>query len=275
MKQHLGFAKRLLLLVTPLFAGSVLADSPSQAATFASSVGELEFQDFSQSPVSTYTETDTDTNTVAIAKNSIVQAQAGATAFFITTPPEAFDLSVSEALGKGREYLGQAESEAILLSDFVVDAGQQFSFDFAAQLNLKTSIDHPLAENARASGDISFILLDTDNQRVLDFFSLVGDLNTEGDGDFLAIQKSDYITTLSTLSQDSYFGGQQEFATASVEGSLQGAFENKTNLALVEVQNNRARVVAPEPSNTLALLLCSGVIGIALKVRCKKNTSAC
>ena len=272
MKQHLEFAKRLLLLATPLFAGSILADSPSQAATLALSDGNVTFSNFSQSPVNI--STGTDSNTVATAKNGMVQAQAGATASFITAPPEAFDLSISEALGKSREYLGQAESKATLVGDFVVDAGKTFAFDFAAQLNLKTSIDNPPAENAQASGDISFILVDTDNQRVLDLFSLVGNLNTEGGGDFLAIHKSDDIT-LSTQSQDSHFGGQQEFATASVDGFLQLAFANRTDLALVEVTTNRARVVAPEPSNSLALLLCSGIVGILFKGKRGENSSAC
>ncbi len=171
--------------------------------------GSVDFSNFSQSPVDISTETDT--NTIAIAKNGNVQAQAGAAGSFIATPPEAFDLSVSQALGKNRDYLGQAESKATLLGDFVVDAGKTFAFNFAAKLNLKTSIAHPPAENAQASGDVSFELVNTDNQRVLDSFSLAGNLNTEGGGDFLSIQKSADIT-LGSLLQSSNFGGKQEFA---------------------------------------------------------------
>ncbi|MBO3464357.1 hypothetical protein G7B40_002445 [Aetokthonos hydrillicola Thurmond2011] len=268
MKQHLGFAKRILLLVTPLVSSSVLAPSSSQAATLASSVGQLQFPTFSQSPVDVGT--GVSTNTLTTARNGLAIATSQATASFIATPPEASNFSISEAFGQGRDYLAQAESQATVLGDFVVDAGKQFSFDFAAQLNLKTSIDNPPQENARASGDISFVLLDRDTNSVLDFFTLVGNLNTEGGGDFLATQKSNDIN-LSILSKDSNFGGQQEFATASVKGSVQRSFDRQTNLALVEVKRNRAEVRAPEPSTRLALLLGAGLVSVALKSRRKTS----
>lgn len=268
MKQYQKDIKHFIQLTTPLIAISVLA-SPSQAATLALSNGALEFTNFTQSPLNIGTQTNT--NTLTVAKNGIVQAQAIADALFISAPPEATDVSLSQAWGEGRDYLGLAQSEASVIGDFVVDADTPFSFNFQAALNLKTSIDNPPHENARAGGDISFVLFDKTNQSVLDFFSLEGNLTTPGDNDFVALQKSDNIA-LSVPSLDSEFGGNQEFATALVKGSLQRSFAQKTDLTLIEVKTNQARVQAPEPSTTLALLLSCGAIGIAA-IRRRANVS--
>ena len=65
------------------------------------------------------------------------------------------------------------------------------------------------------------------------------------------------------------FGGQQESLVAFFEGSVKRDFADATNLALIEVKRNRVRVKAPEPSNNLALLLASGVVGLI--VICKRK----
>ncbi|MBW4632711.1 MAG: hypothetical protein KME30_12685 [Iphinoe sp. HA4291-MV1] len=271
MKQHLGFVQHCVLFVTPLIASSALGTAPSQAATFAYSEGEFDFTNISQKPLGIGT--DTDTKTIAIANGGMVDTLAYATATFIArpSPPEASNFSLSAALGEDKDYLGQAESKATVIGNFVVDANTPFSFNFTTDLNLQTSIDNPPAENARAAGDTYFALIDTDNNSILDFFNLTGNLNTLGDNDFIAFQKSDNVT-LSAPVTTSNFGGNQESATASIQGSFQRSFANKTNLALVEVKRNKARVTAPEPSSSLALLSCFSVIGLATKARRKAMT---
>lgn len=271
MKQHLRFIKDSLLVATLGIASSIVASSPSQAATFALSAGALQFTNFSQSPVGTRTVTNT--NAIAIAQEGMVRAQANALATFIVAPPKASNFSISTAFGQGRDYLGLAESTAAVIGSFVVNANTTFAFDFSAALNLNTSIDNPPAENATASGDISFALVDTANNSILDFFSLVGNLTTTGDNDFIAFQESENVT-LNNLVSTPNFGGNQESVTASVQGSLQRSFANQTNLTLVEVKRNQVRVTAPEPSTSLALLFCCGVIGVALKGRRKATKSS-
>ncbi|WP_414586312.1 hypothetical protein [Scytonema sp. PCC 10023] len=276
MKQYQAFTKRFLLLLTPWIASSVLAASPSQAATLALSEGVVEFTRFSQSPSTV--DTNVDTNTVI--NNDLVNALANAEATFILAPPTAFNSSFNIALGKGTNYLGQAESEATVIGNFDVDAGTPFSFDFTAGLNVATSIDNPppigVREDATASGDISFVLLDTANDSVLDFFSLVGNVTSEDDSDFIGFQKSENVT-LSNPIKTSDFKGNEESATAFVQGSLQRSFAKKTNLTLIEVKRNNAIVTArtPEPSSILALLSCCGVIGVVLKSRRKETVLGC
>jgi hypothetical protein len=270
MKKYLRVAKRLVFLATPAIASSILAPLPSQAATFAVSEGQVFFFNFSQDPSSV--RTDADASTITVAKDSFAQAEATADAIFIATPAIATNSTLSLALGEGRDYLGLAESEASVIGYFDVEAGTDFSFDFTTELNLRTSIDNPPAENARAAGEVSFALLDLDNDTVLDFFSLVGNLNTLGDDDFVALEQSDNVTLIEPESESS-FGGKDEFASSNVLGNFQRSFTDKTSLALVEIKRNQTRVQAPEPSSVLALLAPGAVISTVLKGRRKKQTS--
>lgn len=270
MKQNLGFVRHFVLLVTPLVAN--LAIAPSQAATFAISEGEFSFTNFSQSPNGV--KTNTDTNTIAIANRGKLDAVAKAQANFLTRSPEAFNSSLSSVVGSGRDYLGEAESAATVIGYFIVDANKSFSFDFSTDL-MQTSIDNSQVENAISDGVISFALVDTDNESILDFFSLVGNITTPSEDDFIAYQKSDNVTVLNNPEPTSNFGGDRESAKASIQGSVQRYEANKTNLALVEVESHRVSVAQnpeiPEPTTVLSSL-ASGAFLVALKLRKKVGT---
>ncbi len=286
MKRYLGFAKRFLLLVTPVVATSALATSPSQAATLAFSRGELYFNNFSEnfSTIQRLNQGDT----FGLANGGLVNLQNQAITDFVPSPPEALTFGSSLAEGESKDYFGLAETQGKILGNFNVDAGELFSFDFTARLNLATSIDEPPAENARASADISFLLFDTSDvpetnlsdfftsvlsgvnnipKNPLDSFSLVGNLNSLGEDDLLAYQKSQYITLSNEFSQP-IFGGTEEFALADISGSLQRSFDKRTNLTLVAVRKGQVRVTAPEPSTYLGTLLFF-VLVVAMKVKRK------
>jgi hypothetical protein len=271
MNQYQQFAKKFGLFITPLLTSSVFAASPSQAATFALSQGQLLFTNFSQSPLGTLTLTDT--NAQVITQGGEVAAAADAQALFRVSPPEAFNSSLSLARGMNNDYLGLAESQADLIGSFSIEGDKSFYFDFTAFLDLQTSIDAPPKENVKAIGDISWVLLDTDNNKILDFFNIEGNLFTQGNDDFLEVNNSENIAIINQKIE-SNFGDNQEFATVIVQGSLQRSFANTTNIYLVEVKRNKVTVQAPEPSDNVALLICGGVIGIALKRQRKVNTSA-
>ena len=263
MNKYFGLLKKFLVLTTPVLASSFVSISPSKAATFAFSQGDALFSEFSQSPSNVAVDIDT----LSITEGSMVQAIAQAEAIFLIEPALAFNSSLSETLGESQDYLGIAESEASVIGNFDIEANTKFSFDFISDLELATSIDNPPKESARASGDISFALIDTVNNDVLDYFNLVGNIVTEGDDDFVALQKSDNVI-LSEAFGAPGFGGLQEFLAVSIEGSLERYFADETTVALVEVKRNRAEVKAvPEPSGTLALLLAGGAVGILSRRR--------
>lgn len=262
MTKYLRFTKGFFCITTSLLASSVLAISPSRAATFANSDGQFALTNFSQ--MASTVSVDVTANTLAIGRGGMAAALAQSQAFFLEPPLVGFNSSLSQAFGENRDYLAEAKSEARLIGLFDVAKNTTFSFDFAGIFNLSTSIDQPSVENARASGDISFALFDVNKNSILDFFSLAGNLITEGDNDFIAYQKSDNVALNNPLIE-SNFGGKKESATAILGGSFQSTFEKQTNLALIEVKRNRVRVSAPEPSTCLALFLSSGVIAVALK----------
>lgn len=276
MKQSQAFTQRFLLLITPLFASSILAISPSQAATFASSDANVEFTNFSPIPddISKTLNTNTITN---VAKNSVVQAMAEAFASFPENLSGGSNSSSSIAFGQRNGspdpdsfYSGLAQSQASLIGNFDVQAGTKLSFDFTATLNQKASATD-LQENAFSSGDISWVLLNTADNSTVERFNLAGNLVTPGVGDFFSIQKSDNVT-LNTPTQDNSFGGNQKFITSVVQGSLQRFFPQETKLALVEVKSTQARVsTVPEPSTSMALIFCVGTISLVFKGRRQAN----
>jgi hypothetical protein len=291
MKQYLGFAKRLSLLFTPLVATSVLFTSPSQAATFSLSTGELKFTNFSE--VFSINESDNQANNPVFANGGIVTAENKNVIIDITdTPPGAFTVADSSAFGEGKDYEGLATTEAKILLNFDIAANQTFSFDFTSFLDLETEIDAPPVENAQASGDIAFYLFDTSdiseqalpdfltnlvdnpssiNRSPFSFFSLVGNLSTVGD-DFINIQNGPDITLINNF-KDVFSVDNLEFATASFGGSFQRYFENPTNITLIATRRSQARVTAPEPSTSLAFLLFLALLAVTNKAKLQANIS--
>ncbi len=290
----LGFTQRFFLLVTPLIATSSLVTSPTQAATLSLSQGEFSLKNFTFDPEVTATVNNANTST--IAKDGEVSATNNAKIDFLLEPPKVINKSLSQAFGQNKNYLGLANAEGKVLGNFFVDAGDSFSVDFTAFLDLKTSIDKPAAENARASADISFLLFDTtdisdqnllDNffdellsdtrtnikKTPLDFFYLNANLNSFNDNDFITNQQSEYITLFKQDTQFN-FGGNAEFATALFTGSLKRSFATPTNLTFIQVRRTQVKVSVPEPSTSSALLFLCALVAVATKAKLKKTTSA-
>jgi hypothetical protein len=269
MKRYPQYLKRILLLVTPAIATSMLAASPSQAATFGSSEATFNIENFNRNPLDIRTITDTLTNT--ISTGSPVNANANANANFKVDPNYALTFasnsSISKAQGQGSSYLGEGQSFAAVLGyDFLVQPGETFSFDFNGLLNLKTSIDNPKAENATANGLLKFELFDSTTNTVLDSFSIVGNLATPGNGDALEFKQSGSITLdPNQTSFNKSFGGTQEFAQVAVKGKYSRTFDKLTYFTLVETKTNQVRVQAPEPSAILGLLFSCGMLGMSWK----------
>ncbi len=292
MKHYQVLRSQFLLLVTPLIASSTFLPSPSQAATFASSQGELNFTNFSEAFSIVGTQNQAETFSFANG-GSVTSQNINAVTNSTDEPPSASTSALSQASGDRKDYLGTAKTQAKIVGNFDVDPGKLFSFDFSSALDLQTAIDTPPVENAKASGNISFELFDTTDipeqsledfvsgllsnttnsiqKNPLDFFSLTGNLNTLGNDNFIKNQKSQNVTLTSEDPQFS-FGGNEEFATDVVNGSLQRSFDRKANLTLVAFRSTEARVTAPEPSTSLALVLFFGLLVVATKGERKITT---
>jgi hypothetical protein len=260
MRLKLGLTKCFWWSIAPLITGSIFVALPSLAATLASSGGKLTITNISQVPLDTSTFTDIKTSTTTQSGLAVANANAQAE-FTLNSSTSASLNSDSTTFGIGQEYEGNANSISQVLGYFFVEANQDFTLDFTADLALETSIDNPQGESANAIGGLALLAIDTTTQAVYDSFSIFGRLNTSGDGDSLEYQRSNNIA-LTSNSTETLFGGTQESAKASIKGSLQNRFISPTNLTLVAVTTNQASVKTPESSNTLALLGFCGALGL-------------
>ena len=258
------------LAIAPIVASSVMVAPAANAATLALSDASAAFTQFSLIPESQEVYTNTDTNT--IATDGEVSANSDAEALFFATPPAAANFSFTQVEGNGARYRGVAFSQAKVLGNFFIpqDAKDKaFSFDFALNLSLFAEIDDATFESANAIGAIAFWIYggsDPDNLSLLDFLTVKGMVNTPNNNDGLEFDQTANIT-LANKTLSSNFGGLQESATASINGSYHRLFEGETYITLVEAKSNEASAEAvPEPTTTLAALI-SGAIGWVLKRR--------
>ena len=78
---------------------------------------------------------------------------------------------------------------------------------------------------------------------------MTGNLNTPGNNDSIAKEKSHNVTI---IDEDKKFtvGGTQESAKSSVKGSFKRSFVKKTNLTLIALRRSQALVTASEHPNT-------------------------
>ncbi|AFY50391.1 hypothetical protein Nos7524_4646 [Nostoc sp. PCC 7524] len=272
LKPYLEYSKHLLLFTTSLLASSVLLAAPSRAATFAFSEGRLALTDFSHRPLDSFT--NTDVNTISISPDGTVVSEANAIAFLGSNPSEALNITYSEAIGNNKDFLGLAESEAIVKGIFEVEENTLFSFNFEADLNMGTSLEHPTVGSAEAIGDISFALIDISNNNVLDFFQVAANLSTKSSNiDFIDYKISDHIILNAEFADinDENLRGDQKLATAYFNGSVQSYFTNKTSFALIAVNRNQAKVSVSEPSTCIAIIFSCGVMGVVLKRKRQKS----
>lgn len=285
-----SLAKRFLLLTAPIVATSTFATAPSLAATFASSESYFELDGFSHAPGEM--ETFTFTDTLAIAKSGGVEATGSAVAFFGYNPeeaneendnsssPVAFNHSLSQAQGDGTNYLGVATSGAAVTGyNFLVNAGETFSFGFRGFLDLFTSIDSPKTERASAAGGAFFQLYDTsdeNNWTLLDSFDIFAKIFTSdnGNGDFVSQPQYSSNIALNSGDTEVSFGGNNEFAYAYFDGSYSRTFENATSLTLVEAKGNYAKAEGvPEPSFMIGSLLFT-LMGAGYRAKNKSRKSS-
>jgi len=257
---YFRFLRQVSLLAAPSLIGWAIAP-PLQAATFASVESTFDLTNFSHIPL--FTNTETDSNTFTNAIRGEVNASAKAEALFLNEPVQANNSILAQANGSGNEYFGIANSQASVLGNFFVEAGQLFSFDFSGFLNLQATIDRPFAETANAIGSVNLAIVDeTDLEAhtlLLDNFGLSSSIHTSNHQDFLELQFSDgfLLDTEQTRTQ-TRFGDLSESVEASVVGSFQRYFDQDTRFALLEIKQGEASVAVPEPGSLIALAVIGG-----------------
>ncbi len=267
MKINHSIGSITFLFVTPLVTGLSIGIAPSNAAIIAGSVAFVSIDNFSHRP--TDTGTFTNTNTQTIANQGVVISETNANAVFISNCQQllAENLSQSKVEGDGSNYSGLAQSQASILGDFSIDAKETFSFTFQAILALFTSVDKPPLESAHAYGNISFSLIDTVSNIILDSFQFGGSLHSFARPNSIfsysrsfkfQTSNSSFVTQGSATSMNFY-----------TSGVYSRTFNNATNLRLVEVKNNMVLAQAqpvpeaepvPEPTTILGTAIFFGFL---------------
>ena len=270
-----GFANAFLL-ATPLVTGLTVGIAPSSAAIIAGSAAEVSIDNFSHRP--TETGTSTNTNTQTIANQGVVISEANANAVFISNCHEllAANLSKSEVAGSGSNYSGLAQSQATVIGDFDIDTAETFSFNFQTILHLLTSVDNRQSERASANGNISFFLIDTIANILLDSFQLASTLDSSVGISLNLFASSNFSPT------NINFGFLTQGSATSMRLSSYGVysrtFDSATNLRLVEVKNNLAVAksapiseaeAVPEPSTILGTAMFLGFLAKGRKLKNK------
>jgi hypothetical protein len=302
MQKHLRKSQRLSLLLTPVVAASVLAASPTQAATLSFAQAELTITGLGGkfSLIDSLNEAETD----AISKKEgsfveVLNSPASTNVSNNPSDPTIDTFAVSEAYGKEKDYLGIGYTNSKVIGQIDVAQGEELTFNFEAFLDLETGIDNPQFEHAEAIGEVGFWLFDTTglnkqdldkfsddifagsntnlSERALEYFTLGGNLKTVGSGDTLESTKSANIF-LSLQDQAVDFedkDDRKEFATASFQGLLKRSFDKDSKLTLFATRKTQVRVAAPEPSTNLAFLISCGLAAIANNYQRKKTRFSC
>ena len=278
MKLHHSTGALAFLFATPLVTGLTVGIAPSSAAIIAGSAAAVTLDNFSHRPTEIGTFTNTYTET--IANTGSVISQANADAVFISNCHEllAANISQSAVIGSGNNYFGLAQSEAAVIGDFSIKAKETFSFTVETILHLLTSVSNPQSERASAKGSISFALIDTVSNLLLESFQFGIGVHS-----FKAPEVS-----LSYNLAGSFNPTQINFAflaqgnTTSLSlytsGVYSRTFDSTTNLRLVEVKNNMAVAQAqavpeaepvPEPTTILGTAMFFGFLTKRRKLKNK------
>jgi hypothetical protein len=274
MPKKLKFSRAFLSLAITVLLTEIttsLWTLPSQAASIAFSQISTELTNFSHTPDTTQTFTDTTTLAIALtdsSSSSIAQAEAN----FFVEPTLTSSQILSSATGEGSDYFSSAQSEAQIIGDFTIDAGEIFSFDFLAAVNSLTLIDNLSSpESASASGELSFLLVDTlDPSLVYDSFLLSFSSDLPISNNSLTFQTSDnFLLANNTLSSSSE--PAKNVSSSLLQGSLNHQFENATNITLIQDKSIQGSVAVPEPEALLGSIFFISLIGI--KYRNKKKTN--
>ena len=256
------------LLATPLVSGLTVGIGPSSAAIIAGSAVEVTIDNFSHRPNGNGTFTNTYTQTTADSGSVISQANAEAVVISKAHVLLAANLSKSKVQGDGNNYSGLAQTQAIVIGDFDIDAEETFSFNFHTVLDLLTSVDNGQSERASASVSISFVLIDTVTKILLDSFEIASGLDSSR-GLYLDLSGSNSFNP-TAINFNFMPEGSGAKSLLYTSGVYSRTFDRDTNLRLVEVNNNIAEAEAvPEPRTLLGTAIFLGLFVSRLKLNNK------
>jgi hypothetical protein len=252
----------LVPLIVPIASETAIATASASATTFSSAFANIYLHDFSHDPF--FVIADAQGETTQFSRGGSVAMTTAGNALFVL-PPEvpktyATNFSRAEGTGTGLNYFGTALSTAgVVGQQFSIKAGQTFGFNFGAQIDNIVNVDRPGAEQAIADSRVTFAVLNSETNEVLDTLSFAGSLNAAHKQEQRLFTSSSTQFWSANQSYDNLIGlnGYRQYTTWW--GNYSRKFEEDTLLTLVEVKQNYAFVKAPEPGAIAGLLLVTTV----------------
>ncbi|MGL5805873.1 MAG: hypothetical protein ACRC11_10595 [Xenococcaceae cyanobacterium] len=168
--------------------------------------------------------------------------------------------SISQLEAQGDDFSAFVDSNSEIQGEFLVGAGETFSFNFLAYLGLDSNADSSLKRQFYTTGEVSFNLFDFDSGSILDSFLLSANLDTHGSEDFLIKpQANNNLQFNETYAPSFNTNKGAESAFAVIEGNYSRQFDKQTRLVLVGTNTNTIKAT-PEASNIVAMLFFFGVL---------------
>ncbi len=206
---------------------------------FAEATGSALFFNYSQNSTGGLSSTDVD----VLVNGGVAQAIAQADATFINDPAFTDLFTVSIATGEDGAFQVNSTSETEVVANFNVAAGQEFSFDFIADLDLTSKeIENPDTEYSQANSTTTFLVLDisngVENAVLVDYFSLTGDLiSSQGTGE-LQSNSSGNVSFTGFGETDVDGDNGTDSVSGFVSGTYQRTFSHDAQLVVVETNTS-------------------------------------
>lgn len=270
IKQSINLiALKRVFWTTPLLTGLSIGVCVSgvNAATIALSSVEVEVNPINIPAFTWGVDTQAHTWGTVLSQGQVT-AMASAGALGINTDQGGLSFNQTDNIttGSGSHYSGIAQSAARILGIFSVFKDQTFTFNFRTVFNLLTWSDHPSKENAYSQSKIDLKLVNITTGLLLDSFSLVGSVGTQGQmsyefNPFLYSQFSPPIVLYS-------FDNNQQNLGVSFEGSYAKIWDENSEIALIEDQQSLAAVTSvPEPSTLLGGAIFIGFLRLFRRIK--------
>ena len=226
--------------------------TPNSDPLFAKAKASAQFFNFNQSASGSLTSIDVD----FLVNSGVAAAISNADATFIQNPTFTDLFTENTAVGLEGAFEVSSTSETKVIANFDIVAGQTFSFNFAADLDLTArEIENPDVEYSTAKSKITYAVLDishgVENAILLDFFGSAANLiSSEQTGTFKS-GSSDNVTF--TSFEDSDIDGDNgiDYIDGFLTGNYQRTFTSNTQLAVIEINTSQVELLGDTLINNL------------------------
>ncbi len=219
---------------------------------FAQATGSAQYFNFSQKASGSLTSVEVD----LLVNGGVASGIFNANATFIQDPTFSDFFVENTAVGESRAFEVNIETETKIVANFDITAGETFSFDFTADLDLTAKeIENPDTEYSKANLKTTFLMVDIsnglENAKLIDFFGFKGNLiSSQQTGDLKAASSNNI--TFTSLGQTDIDGNNGiDYVNGFVTGNYEHTFNTNSKIALIETNTSVVELLGDTLINNL------------------------